>query len=84
MVAPVIEDLAGEHTEVQFAKLDVDQVPDIALRFNVAAIPTVVLFKAQQGSAAVRGCAAQKRVRTGTQGIVISERKTLHEEGFFL
>lgn len=46
MVAPVIEDLAGEHTEVQFAKLDVDQVPDIALRFNVAAIPTVVLFKA--------------------------------------
>lgn len=46
MVAPVIEELAGEHAEVQFAKLDVDQVPDIAMRFNVAAIPTVVLFKA--------------------------------------
>ena len=46
MVTPVIEELAGEHAEIQFAKLDVDQVPDIALRFKVAAIPTVVLFKA--------------------------------------
>ena len=46
MLAPVIEDLAAEHPEVQFAKLDVDQVPDVAMRFNVSAIPTVVLFKA--------------------------------------
>ena len=46
MLAPVIEELAGEHPEVQFAKLDVDQVPDVAMRFGVSAIPTVVLFKA--------------------------------------
>ena len=46
MLAPVIEDLAAEHPEIQFAKLDVDQVPDVAMRFGVSAIPTVVLFKA--------------------------------------
>ena len=46
MLAPVIEELAAEHPEVQFAKLDVDQVPDVAMRFGVSAIPTVVLFKA--------------------------------------
>lgn len=46
MLAPVIEELAAEHPEIQFAKLDVDQVPDVAMRFDVSAIPTVVLFKA--------------------------------------
>ena len=46
MLAPVIEELAAEHPEIQFAKLDVDQVPDVAMRFGVSAIPTVVLFKA--------------------------------------
>ncbi|WP_278674776.1 thioredoxin [Acidaminococcus fermentans] len=46
MLAPVIEELAAKHPEVQFAKLDVDQVPDVAMRFGVSAIPTVVLFKA--------------------------------------
>lgn len=48
MLAPVIEELAEEHPEVQFAKLDVDQVPDVAMRFGVSAIPTVVLFKADK------------------------------------
>ena len=45
MVAPVIEELAGEYPSVQFAKVDVDQVPDVAQEYGIAAIPTIVLFK---------------------------------------
>ena len=45
MVGPVIEQLAQEHPEGQVAKVDVDQVPDVAQQFGVTAIPTVVYFK---------------------------------------
>ncbi|MCH3951316.1 MAG: thioredoxin [Acidaminococcus sp.] len=45
MVAPVIEQLSLEHPDVQVAKVDVDQLPDVAQQFGIAAIPTVIYFK---------------------------------------
>lgn len=45
MVAPVIEELSKEYPAVQFAKVDVDQVPDVAQEYGISAIPTIVLFK---------------------------------------
>lgn len=48
MLAPVIEELANDYPEVQVAKLDVDQVPEVAQEFGVSAIPTVIVFKGGQ------------------------------------
>ena len=46
MLAPTIEELATElEGEVVVAKLDVDQVQDIAMKYGVMSIPTMVLFK---------------------------------------
>ena len=46
MLAPTIEELAVElEGEVVVAKLDVDQVQDIAMKYGVMSIPTMVLFK---------------------------------------
>ena len=50
MVAPMIAQIAAERDDVQVAKVDVDQVPDVASEFGIAAIPTVVYFKGWQGS----------------------------------
>ena len=45
IVAPVIEELAGEFSEkVKFAKLNVDDNPRIAGQFQVMSIPTFILF----------------------------------------
>lgn len=45
IVAPVIEELAGEFSEkVKFAKLNVDDSPRIAGQFQVMSIPTFILF----------------------------------------
>lgn len=46
MLAPVIETLAGEYEgKVKIGKLDVDENEEIAGRYGVMTIPTVILFK---------------------------------------
>ena len=46
MLAPVIEELAEELAgEVVVAKLDVDQAQDVAMKFGVMSIPTLIMFE---------------------------------------
>ena len=45
-MAPVIEELAEEYDgKVKIGKLDVDENSDIAARYGVMSIPTIILFK---------------------------------------
>ncbi len=41
---PIIEALADEISDVKIGKLDVDAEQDIAARYNIMSIPTVILF----------------------------------------
>ncbi len=46
MVAPVLEEIAGEHGDkLTIAKLDIDQNPGAARDFQVMSIPTMILFQ---------------------------------------
>ena len=46
MVAPVLEALAEENAgKLRIAKLNVDDAPNIARRFEVMSIPTLIVFK---------------------------------------
>lgn len=82
MLAPVIEDLAAEHPEIQFAKLDVDQVPDVAMRFGVSGHPYGGPVQGWQRSPALCRRGTQECLRRGHCCFII-ERKTLHEKDFF-
>ncbi len=45
MLAPVIDDLADTYSgKVVVGKLDIDKTPQIAARYGVQNIPTVILF----------------------------------------
>lgn len=46
MVAPIVEQLAQEYDgKVQFAKVDVEDQPELTARFEVQSIPTILFFK---------------------------------------
>lgn len=45
MLGPVIKQLAEDNEDVVIAKLDVDDVPEIAKEYTVLSIPTMILFK---------------------------------------
>jgi thioredoxin 1 len=45
MIAPVLEDIAKEHSgRLQIAKLNVDDNPNVARRYDVMSIPTLLVF----------------------------------------
>jgi thioredoxin 1 len=44
MIAPVLEELASQTESVQIAKLNVDENPEIARRYSVMSIPTLLVF----------------------------------------
>lgn len=44
MLAPELENLDKE-MDIKIVKVDVDELPDIARKFRVMSIPTLVLFK---------------------------------------
>ena len=45
MIAPIVEALAAETEGVTFAKVNVDEEPDVAMGLGIQAIPTLFLFK---------------------------------------
>ncbi len=45
MIAPVLEELAGELGDrINITKVNVDENPDIAMRYSVMSIPTLLVF----------------------------------------
>lgn len=52
MIAPIIEEIAEEYEgKVKVGKVKVDDVPELATRFGIASIPTVLVFKGGELSA---------------------------------
>ncbi len=44
MVAPTIDEIAAEREDVKVCKIDVDQETELAIRYNVSSIPTLMVF----------------------------------------
>ncbi len=44
-LSPVIEQLSDESKDIKFCKVNVDEQPGIASRFNIMSIPTLIAFK---------------------------------------
>ena len=45
MIAPIIEEISNEKAEVNFFKVNVDETPEVAIKYGVSSIPTLLIFK---------------------------------------
>jgi thioredoxin 1 len=56
MVAPILDQIAEERAgDIRVAKVNIDEQPDLARRFGVQSIPTIVLFRGGEPAAATLG-----------------------------
>jgi thioredoxin len=68
-VAPVLDQIVQEHSsELRLVKVNIDEEPDLARRYGVMSIPTIVLFKDGEPAAAAIG-AQPKRMLEKSLGL---------------
>lgn len=61
MVGPVLEQLAGDHDgKVKVTKVNVDENQELAARYGVMSIPTVILFEDGKVKTQIVGARSQK------------------------
>jgi thioredoxin 1 len=62
VVAPVLEEIASERTDLRIVKLNVDENQQTAASFQVLSIPTLILFKGGQPVKTVIGAYPKKKL----------------------
>ena len=45
MLSPIVDEIAEEVSGIKVAKVNIDEQPDIARRYRIMSIPTLMLFK---------------------------------------
>ena len=64
IVSPIVEELADEYAEkMAFTKLNVDEAPNIAMKYQVMSIPTLMVFRDGKPVAQVVGAMPKKALK---------------------
>lgn len=64
MVSPLIDELAEELSDIKVGKVNVDEQPELAEKFGVMSIPTLVVLK--------KGNVINRRVGAGSKEEILS------------
>ena len=71
MLAPVLDEVAKRYEgRAKVVKVDIDESPELAQRFGVSAVPTLVLFKEGKVVQQVMGFQSPKQLSTLLDGVL--------------
>ena len=71
MIAPALEEIQTEmEGKVTIAKLNIDENPEIAVRYGVRSIPTLILFKDGEPASIQVGAAPKSRLADWIKGAI--------------
>ena len=62
MVAPIIEEIANERSDISVGKINVDESVGIAMEYNVVSIPTMIIFKDGKEAARIVGYTPKEEI----------------------
>ncbi|MEK6672830.1 MAG: thioredoxin [Nitrospirota bacterium] len=73
MIAPTVEELAKEYAgKVKVAKLNTDENPDIATKYKIMGIPTIMFFKNGQKVDQVVGAVPKPQLKSKLESLLVS------------
>jgi thioredoxin 1 len=77
MVAPIVDELATEYAgKVQVMKLNTDENPEIAGRYQIMSIPTVLFFKGGQPVEKLVGARPKRQFKEVIDGLLAQPSAT--------
>lgn len=62
MLAPVLEKIGNEHNEFDIVKINVDDSQDLAMKYGVMSIPTLIVFNGGKAVNSMIGFSDEKSV----------------------
>ena len=62
-IAPIIDELATENEDVKVGKLNVDDGQEVAVKYGIANIPTILLFKGGEVVERVQGVTSKTKLQ---------------------
>ena len=71
MVAPILDELSEKYSgKINFVKIDVDQNPKTAAKYNVMSIPTILIFKSGQPVSNIVGLRPKEELRRSLDAVL--------------
>ena len=61
-LAPALEQVAAENPQARVVKVNIDNSPELAARYNVKSVPRLLVFKGGQIAAQQNGAASKARL----------------------
>ncbi len=71
MMAPIIEEIAGEYSgRLKVAKVNIDTAPELAARYKVMSIPTLIVFKNGEPAAKIVGMRVKEEIEAELESVL--------------
>jgi thioredoxin len=70
LMTPVLEDLAAEREDVRVVQVDVDDQPEVAARYGVLSMPTLMLFRSGAPALTLVGARPRRRLERELSGLL--------------
>ena len=71
-LGPVLEDFAQEHPEIRVVKVNVDENPDLAGRYEVKAMPSLLVIRGGQVTSRSMGLVTKEKLTEMTAGMSVA------------
>jgi thioredoxin 1 len=78
--APVFEKVAGENTDITFAKVNTEEQQELAAMFNIRSIPTLMVFREKVIVYSEAGALPEQALNQLVEGVKSLDMAEVHQQ----